>query len=215
MSLTAKITRLVLILVSVIWVIIVGYREYKLSEKKLYPYPTPTTTSTITPTPDFAKDWKTYTDPNNLFSIKYPPEFTLSEYKEDKYSGFQLIFIGPTQVASGRTQSSLFDGAVIKGLIINEEEATALTLAQTMRARENNTPEGDTRPSLSPIKQVAVGNTVGQQYTSEGMGKAQITFVQLDENNVIRFLINYAGTPETEPKYLDRVKQIFSTLKTK
>ncbi len=211
---SSKIIRILLILVSILWLVVVVYREYKISQKKLYPFPTPIITSTPIPTPDFANDWKSYNDAHNSFSIKYPSDFTFSEYKEGNYNGFQLSFIGPTQIASGRTQTSLFDGAVIKGLVINEEEATALTLAQTMRARETNVPEGEKAPALTDIKPVRIGNTRGFQYTSEGTGKAQITFVQIGDN-VLQLVSIYAGTPDSEPQYLAKINQILSTLTIK
>lgn len=60
---------------------------------------------------DPTADWKTYINPTQTYSFKHPNGL-LSDTKASGsgYESIKFTLVGPTQIASGRTQTELFDG---------------------------------------------------------------------------------------------------------
>ena len=75
--------------------------------------PEPTPVPTPEATPDPTADWKTYTNTEFKFSLKYPEEVKNSVAVNGPFTTFKFTFIGPVQESSGRTQSELSDGYMI------------------------------------------------------------------------------------------------------
>jgi len=73
-------SRLKIILLSVLGLVLVAgiaFAGYKFGQKQSQSgaQPTPTPIVVATPTPDPTVDWKTYVEPNNSFTLKYPAKF--------------------------------------------------------------------------------------------------------------------------------------------
>lgn len=82
---------------------------------KAYTTPTPTLTSApetivITPTipPAISSNWKTYVDPKNIFSVKYPSTFTITKNESDQAKPFTVSIKDDTlEVVISLEQSNL------------------------------------------------------------------------------------------------------------
>ena len=183
--------------------------KYKLFPTKTTPTPVQTVTSSPTPTSDPTKDWKSYSNSADNYSFKYPADMILSDYNEGSFQGIQLIIIGPTQTAGGRTQSSLAEGAMIKTLLI--PNTSAKSEAESMRQKELSVPEGDTPPKVSEIKEVVLNGVKAYQYISEGMGNVKVTYIPIN-SNTLRLAGYYAGfNTDQILQYEKLVDQILST----
>lgn len=77
------------------------------------PAPTPTIgtyfpAAISTPAPIVQNsDWKQYVDPTNVFSVQYPPEYSLKNYGESAFSGIELDFSKPATSSSSSAQITL------------------------------------------------------------------------------------------------------------
>ena len=74
--------------------------------------PTPTSNlynvpAALPTTAPVTNNWKEFIEPNNLFSIKYPPEYSAKSYQESTFSGVELDLAKPASSASASAQISL------------------------------------------------------------------------------------------------------------
>ena len=199
-----------LLLLTIAFIAFAGieYWAYKNGQIKLTPTQEPTV---VSPTPDPTADWETYDNPLYKYSFKYPVDMTLTDYNEGNFRGIQLTLIGPTQKASGRTQTSLAEGAMIKTLLIPALDAQEE--AESTRHKELNVPEGDASPDVSQTKEIVIDGEVAYQYTAKGMGNVKVTYIPID-GNTLRFAGYYDGFDGKQiRKYEELVDQILSTFK--
>lgn len=106
-------TKLVAVGFGLIVLILLGVYAFKYVKKPVEinaPVPTPTIGTyfpTAVSTPivlDTNPGWKQYVDSTNVFSVKYPPEYTLKNYNESAFSGIELDFSKPATSASASAQ---------------------------------------------------------------------------------------------------------------
>ena len=198
-----------------------AYQNWRLNQKldalirsqfTTTPSPTPQAEPDLAP-PDTA-NWKTYTNPQNQYSVKYPPEVTMSDYREGMYSGIHLLLIGPTQTASGRIQTSLFDGVSIKTLVITNVSISLRDYAEQRRVAESQSaPKDDPQPTVSKLTEVLIGGKSGHHYAVDDQGRvAQVNLVSLN-GNILQIVTRSAGSPKFERQYINLIDQILSTFK--
>lgn len=154
-------------------------------------------------------DWDTYKSPNNEYSLKYPPEAILNTYQEGEYEGISVSLIGPTQTASGRTQTELSEGYGMS--IIEIPNIDAQPLAESNWDADNQSSDPEIPHSISKIKVIEIGAKTGYQYEVSNRGSAIVTFVPLS-NTSLRIVGRHAGfTPKQEDEYYKILGQILST----
>lgn len=176
--------------------------------------PTPLPAETLVKEGDPTANWKTYADPQNQYSVKYPTEITMSSYREGTYSGIHLLFIGPTQTASGRIQTSLSDGVSIKTLLVTNISTPLRDYAEQRRVAESQSaPKDDPQPTVSKLSEVLVGEKFGYFYTVDDRGSiAQVNLVSLNDN-VLQIVTRSAGSTGVQQQYANLINQILSTFK--
>jgi len=212
---------LIITLISLLLSTFFIYQNWRLNQKldalirsqfTTTPSPTPQAEPDLAP-PDTA-NWKTYTNPQNQYSVKYPPEVTMSDYREGMYSGIHLLLIGPTQTASGRIQTSLFDGLNIKTLIITNISTPLQDYAEQRRIAENQSaPKDDPQPAVSRLSEISIGGKSGYRYAVDDQGRvAQVYLVSLNDN-ILQIVTRSAGSAEFEQQYANLINQILSTFK--
>jgi putative hemolysin len=174
-------------------------------------------TPSLTPSPTSSQQspapsgWTTYSDDKLGLTFSYPSEMAKSPYREGSYQGISLVLIGPTQMASGRTQSSLSEGAIFRLLAIPDTDA--YREITEMRNKELNVPEGDPIPLISPIEEITLAGRKAFQYKVEGMGNVKVTYLQLG-SKVLEVTTHFEGFSEAEIKYYeDLTDQILHTIK--
>lgn len=161
------------------------------------------------PTPTIDPTWKSFTDSLHHYSLHYPDSFTQSPYTEGTYKGIQLTELGPTQKASGRVQTELFDGINIKILVMPKANTLPLkTYADKRRTAELQQAPDLPQPQLGELKTLTLGTKLGYSYTVEGMGKAQITFFELDDNTILQLTTLY-----TSDENLKKADDVIATLR--
>jgi len=198
-----------------------GYQNFQLQQKlnqfllqedvnqaSLTPSPLPNSNPSMS---DATADWETYTSPD--YSFKHP-----SYLKSDTGAagtGFESIrfqYMGPKQIASGRTQTSLFDGYSF--VVTKISSTTQKTPEQWATERRNNSKDNcGTEVVLSEIKQITVGKASGVQYSVENcMGDYTSSYLSY-RGNIYEVTQLYVGEEADQGKYEEITKQIFSTLK--
>ena len=213
---------LIITLVSLLLSVFFIYQNWRLNQKldaliRSQPTPTPSVANSPlaeTPTIDPTANWKTYTDSQNQYSVKYPPEVTMGDYREGMYSGIHLLLIGPTQTASGRIQTSLFDGVSIKTLVITNVSISLRDYAEQRRVAESQSaPKDDPQPTVSKLTEVLIGGKSGHHYAVDDQGRvAQVNLVSLN-GNILQIVTRSAGSPKFERQYINLIDQILSTFK--
>jgi hypothetical protein len=183
-------------------------QNQKLKKGVAAPIQTPNPTQVPTPTSNPTSDWKTYTDPADLYSFKYPDNFEESPYTEGAYQGVSVVYRGPKQ---GRKEGMLADGLIVKTLVINDSKLSAQEYATQMRSKELNVPQGDTPPNVSEIQSRIIAGKTTHYYSSEGLGNAIVYFLDLD-GNLLEITVGYAGGTEEIEKYLQQADEILATL---
>lgn len=160
----------------------------------------PTPTATTDPT----ANWKTYTNPTNTYSFKYPDGL-----KSDTGAagvGFESIrftYIGPAQLASGKTQTELSDGysfSVTKlGSTFQSDPKTEIGKA-AQNSKENCT-------SVSAISNVVIAGINAFRYSGNCLGNYTTIYLS-DGKNTYSITQLY-----TNDSYKTITDQILSTFK--
>ena len=188
MVLAPKLVRPIIAIVVVIVLVLLGIYVYKYVKK---PSPTvesqvPATSIATTPIAQNS-DWKDYVDPSNIFSIKYPPEYTLSNYSESAFSGIQLSFFKPATSDSASAQIT------VKIIYLQHSAKTAKLFALDQAALEKSSTLNDLTISLK-----------GE------WGRGKIIFMEKD-GTVYRFSSVIAAPLNFIPGYEDTVNKIFAS----
>jgi hypothetical protein len=196
---------------------VAGYFAYQnLQLKKEQPssgQTTPTPTTTIpTPTTDPTSDWETYS--GNGYSFKYPKGLKSDTGAAGQgVESIRVQFMGPKQVASGRTETSLFDGySFVVTKISSNTSKTAQQQAQEERVNsEENC--GFDQSIISPITQTQVAGTSASQYSvAECFGDYTSSYL-VNNANLYRITQLYTGEEPEKQDYKAITNQILSTLK--
>ncbi len=163
-----------------------------------------------TQTADPTADWKTYINPNDSYSFKYPDGGELSDYQENDYSGVQILIL-PASPPKGQ---NLVYGAMIKTLLIHNAEIQSL--AKTSQQNElNSLSDNNSASTVSEVQQVKFGqdDRVAYQYIVSGEPTVRVVFAQIGKN-VLQVACYYGGRDQAEEnKYKNLVDQILSTFK--
>ncbi|RJR28152.1 hypothetical protein C4564_06350 [Candidatus Microgenomates bacterium] len=165
------------------------------------------------PTPEATADdtmanWETYTGPG--YSFKHPPVFESPvETEEGGWTGASMVMFGETQKASGRTQTELFDGLVIRTLINTSEYTSAKDAADAYHQADDNSTR-TISSSVSEIQEITVGGKTAYYYEVHGFGDARMYFIDLG-SSVLRATILYAGAEEDVKNFLSLADKIIST----
>jgi hypothetical protein len=162
-------------------------------------------------TPDQTKDWETYTGIE--YSFKIPKGL-----KSDTGAagvGFESIrfqYMGPKQIASGRTQTSIFDGySFVVTKIGSVSQKTPAQWASESRNSTNDIcgPE----VVLSDTTQIVIDAGTGVQYTVRNcMADYTASYVAYN-GSVYEITQLYVGEGEDQRNYEEITNQIFNTLK--
>ncbi len=208
---TSKMPWLILVLILLLVVGIGGVFLGKQMIKPAVVVPTPSpiaATSTPYPTPDETANWQVYTHPQNLYSFKYGPGFVLTDYSEGNHKGVAARFLGPTQVASGRTETSLSDGVIAKTLVLTNSTLSVDKSIEELHKVDSTAAPGDFTPDVSPISKTTVDGKVAYWYTVGGFTDAKVIQVALNSTTILQIVGLY-----TSPEYLAKFDQILSTFK--
>lgn len=173
--------------------------------------PTATISAAIITSPAFdSQNWKTYSDPQKLYSIKYPPEAKVSSYTSTTTS---FTYIGPTQQKSGRTQTELADGYKVS---VDYQPFTAQQSPETMvndiyRQARQGCPVPE-EVALSPLTKITISGQLAWQYIINNcLGDATVSFVAY-KDKLYSLTAMYASLNSNDlPKYLEKASQIIST----
>jgi len=179
--------------------------------------PTPYSGATFAPTittpakPVSAASWETYA--GSEYSFKYPAG--LKSDTGAAGAGIESIrfqFVGPKQVASGRTQTSLFDGyafIVTKTGLVSQKTPDQLATERRNNSKDDCGPE----VVLSDIRNISVGKGSGVQYSVKNcMGDYTSSYIS-NGNNVYEIIQLYVGEVADQKGYEETTNQIFNTLK--
>lgn len=180
--------------------------------------PTPTQSPVILsdPTPtlnisDTTADWETYT--GSQYSFKHP-----AGLKSDTGAAgigaesIRFQFMGPKQIASGRTQTSIFDGYsfVVTKLNVSEEK-TPIEWAAERRTSAIEICSSDI--IMSEIIPISIDKGVGVQYTVKNcLGDYTSSYIAYG-NTVYEINQLYTGDEADQKQYEAITNQIFNTLK--
>lgn len=177
------------------------------------PPPSVTSNPTVTPTNILnpTQGWETYR--SSAYTLKHPDG--LKSDTGATGAGVESIrfqFMGPKQIASGRTQTSLFDGYSF--VVTKVGLATEKTAVQRANEARSNTKDNcGAEVILSEIKEIQIGNSTGIQYSVKNcMGDYTNTFVT-NGGYVYEITQLYTGDKEDQQKYEEITNQIFSTFR--
>jgi hypothetical protein len=194
--------------------VVFGVYQYTQRQIPLEPTEGPTP-EVATPTPDQTTDWETYTNEEYGYSIKYPQEFEKREsvsLEQGTLAEVVFSFLGPTQAASGRLETELFDGLSVRVSVRDETPENLDEYAQNMRDKDAQatldlTPEG----TVSQLEKITVAQKQGWTYTVEGYGNAKV--ILLPGKNIIQITAGYAGSEGMVQGYLETYDLMLSTFK--
>lgn len=178
---------------------------------------TPSNNSTLIPTASAPStsvspaNWETYT--GSEYSFRHPAG--LKSDTGAAGAGVESIrfqFMGPKQVASGRTQTSLFDGysfIVTKIGLVSQKTPEQLTTEQRNNSKDNCGSE----VVLSGIKNISLDKASGVQYSVKNcMGDYTSSYIS-SGSNVYEIIQLYVGDTSDQKGYEEITNQIFNTLK--
>jgi len=200
----------------------VGSSKSSISEEIVSYSPSPTQTAQneiaepsqlpgSTPIIEQTSSWETYT--GDEYSFKHPQR--LESDTDAAGAGAESIrftFIGPKQIASGRLETSLFDGytfSVTKMGLFSEK-----TPEEWATERRKNTSEDICGPEvkLTDVKRITVNKAVGVQYSVKNcFADHTISYVSY-KNNVYEITQNYMGESADQKNYEEITNQIFDTV---
>lgn len=180
--------------------------------------PIPTSSATPSNSPsaamidlDATADWETYSSPE--YSFKHPKG--LESDRDAAGAGAESIrvkLMGPKQIASGRTQTSLFDGYFF--VVTKIGSITEKSVAEWAAERKSNS-EGSCGPegTVSADKTIALENASGVQYTVKNcMGDYTLSYLS-NGTSVYEVTQLYTGEPADQKVYQEITNQIFNTLR--
>lgn len=142
------------------------------------------------------------------FSFRYP-EGALAESRETES---YVRYMGPKQIASGRTQTELFDGYIFRVEPIPVESNAVLEqIAETERKSAIANCKTD-NGKITPLKPVIIDGLNARQFSTTGCSDFTQTTLKAD-TIMYRITALYVGEDEDRPTYQKTTEQILSTLK--
>lgn len=165
----------------------------------------------LTPSSQPPVNWQTYTDQQYGFSFQYPVEAVVRNVMETP-KRVKVMRIGPTQVASGRIQTELFDGYSFTVTFFSEaKDGSISVLSEKMY---NSAKQACSEATFSPIKDVQIAGKNAKTYSVENcLGNYTETFVG-NHGYVYDITQIYSGNDKLlERTYQDTISQILATFR--
>jgi hypothetical protein len=172
--------------------------------------PVPVASPTPTATADPTVGWKTYTNPKNTYTFEYPSG--LSADTQAAGTGFESIrytFIGPTQAASGKTQTELTDGYSFT--VVNLGKASNASTAENI-AQQQLASSKESCPAIATFGQVMptkIDNLPAYGYVVVDCITDLESYFVLFNNSTYEITQQHVGNAE----YKNTLDQILSTFK--
>ena len=156
------------------------------------------------PNQEIEAGWKTLTSSN--YSLSYPEEAT-SEARENESL---IFFMGPKQIASGRTQTELFDGYSfrIESTLIPPNTDIENFAESQRKSAQDNCLSYETA-SVSELKSITITNQPAFQYSAEGCYIDYTETILSFNNNTYRISQSYTGDKEDQTTYKE-ITNIFN-----
>lgn len=162
--------------------------------------------------PDTLSDWQLYQ--GNGYTFKHPKDVdTFTETAGKDTDSISVVFIGPTQKASGRTQTELFDGYSfsVTNMGVSSENSSSELVAKERMQNVDACSQTDPVTDISEVQTMVLAGHTAYQFTSIGCF-ADFTLTYLDDgSNVFRITQLYTGTPDVYESYKRTTDQILST----
>ena len=168
------------------------------------PETTDTTNTETTPNPVKNPDWESFDA--DTYSFLYPPEATPLE----REYGSVITFMGPKQIASGRTQTELFDGYSFSIEPVETTDELA-TFAQNERTNaEENCHSGE--GAVSELAETTIANQPAFQFTVTDCYVDYTSTLVEHNGQSYRISQSYVGTPEDQAGYREITQQILQSI---
>lgn len=161
--------------------------------------------STIDP----AKNWTSLMDENRAYQLQYPIEAKAETTRNESV----ISFMGQKQIASGRTQTELFDGYAFRiGKVIANPDTEIEKVAQEER-NNAETHCSEDRGSVSKLESTTLQGQQAFQYSAQGC-YIDYTETFVSFNGVIyRISQSYVGDASDQATYKEITNQILSSLR--
>jgi len=183
------------------------------TETAMEPSPTPEAMiEEPTPTPEAmvvdTTGWESYAGEG--YTLMYPSTFTASDTEENGDKGVSLLMHGEIQKNSGRTQTELFDGVVVKTLLAKETGQTLeeYSSSEYQIAKSGLDPNSD--DYFTDLVKTAIAGQDAYVYDIHGYSDAKVYYLSVNEN-ILKIIVIYAGSEDDVPGYLSLADQILST----
>jgi len=168
-------------------------------------------TTVVKPTPSpmaFPTDnWGTLT--NLGYTIKHPQD-TKAEARDGETL---ILFVGQKQVASGRTQTELFDGYMVRiGEVVNDSKLSLEQISKSERDNAENNCQVREDGKVTPLTAISIDGRPGYQYSAEGCYVDYTETIVSFKDKIYRISQSYIGDATDQPKYKEITNQILSTL---
>lgn len=147
---------------------ILAYQYYQLKTQTVNPASSPPLAPSLMPIPsqDPTADWKTYTDSQYKYSIKYPSSMVLEQITDDPFYPSYVIF---------KNEANQFN--------IRATESTVLATTETIRSQT----EGHVVTELIKNETMQIGNVTARllEYSAEDKNNNRSTLIIPSGKNVI------------------------------
>lgn len=147
---------------------ILAYQYYQLKTQTVNPASSPPLAPSLIPIPsqDPTADWKTYTDSQYKYSIKYPSSMVLEQITDDPFYPSYVIF---------KNEANQFN--------IRATESTVLATTETIRSQT----EGHVVTELIKNETMQIGNVTARllEYSAEDKNNNRSTLIIPSGKNVI------------------------------
>lgn len=201
----------ILILVIILVVTGVAYLGYRYL---IYGGDFPSVQESQSPTPKAIVDatgWGSYKGSD--YSLMYPPTFTISDAEENGAKGITLLMHGETQKNSGRTQTELFDGVIVRVLLfadMGQQSLLDYASGEYQTAKSSLDPNSD--DYFTDLTKTKIAGNETYMYDVHGYSDAKVYYLNVG-GNVLKIIVIYAGSDTDVPGYLTLANEILSTLK--
>ena len=156
--------------------------------------------------PSLPMDWETFS--TSGISLTHPSE-AITEVEND---GLLVRFMGQKQIDSGRTQTELFDGYILRVETILAEPADTLdTLSETERTNAETNCQSETG-NVTQLQSVDIDSQNAFQFTATGCYIDYTTTIAEVNDKFYRISQSYVGTPEDQEMYHTITDQMVDSL---
>lgn len=174
--------------------------------------PTPTAsisatpTAVITPATLATQNWQTYTDPQKLYTVKYPVATKLDSSVKPS---IDITFLGPTQ----KPQTEFYDGykVTISYETLSSSQTPAAIVNKIYQQATDSCPVPE-KVILSPLAQITISGEPAWQYSVQDcFGDATISYAAHSGKLFSLSSVYMGPTSDTLHKYQAESSQIIST----